>query len=42
MESTLMCNLKKCRKVLSSGQVWVTSCSHLFCAEDGERCLGED
>ena len=41
MDFSLRCNFKKCRKVLSAGQAWVTSCSHLFCPEDGENYLGE-
>ncbi|XP_070543928.1 E3 ubiquitin-protein ligase CCNB1IP1-like isoform X2 [Ptychodera flava] len=32
----LMCNYKKCRKHLSTFS-WVTSCSHVFCDEDGTR-----
>ncbi|XP_077865951.1 E3 ubiquitin-protein ligase CCNB1IP1-like, partial [Saccoglossus kowalevskii] len=32
----LVCNFKKCRKRLSAF-AWVTSCSHIFCDEDGSR-----
>ncbi|XP_071794474.1 E3 ubiquitin-protein ligase CCNB1IP1-like [Asterias amurensis] len=32
----MVCNFKKCRKRLSSF-AWVTSCSHIFCDEDGTR-----
>lgn len=35
-ESELRCNCKHCRKPLD-GNVWVTSCSHIFCEEDGEK-----
>ena len=31
------CNLKHCNKCLDSGYAWVTSCSHIFCNEDGEK-----
>ncbi|XP_065183274.1 E3 ubiquitin-protein ligase CCNB1IP1-like isoform X1 [Sycon ciliatum] len=36
MDSDLTCNLKKCRKPLTSF-AWVTSCSHIFCDEDGTK-----
>ncbi|XP_071040352.1 E3 ubiquitin-protein ligase CCNB1IP1-like isoform X2 [Parasteatoda tepidariorum] len=36
MDNELLCNFKKCRKPLSS-QAWVTSCSHIFCHDDGLR-----
>ncbi|XP_022105245.1 E3 ubiquitin-protein ligase CCNB1IP1-like [Acanthaster planci] len=32
----MVCNFKKCRKRLSSF-AWVTSCSHIFCDEDGTK-----
>jgi E3 ubiquitin-protein ligase CCNP1IP1 len=31
-----VCNFKKCRKRLNSF-AWITSCSHIFCDEDGSR-----
>lgn len=36
MDNDLLCNFRKCRKRLSSFS-WVTSCSHIFCDEDGTR-----
>lgn len=36
MESDLICNYKKCRKKLKDC-AWVTSCSHVFCNDDGTR-----
>lgn len=36
MDGDLICNFKKCRKSLSK-HAWVTSCSHIFCEEDGAR-----
>ncbi|KAF0989595.1 hypothetical protein HZS_4905 [Henneguya salminicola] len=36
----LVCNFKKCRKPLR-GISWVTSCSHIFCDEDGTREFGK-
>ncbi|XP_071965795.1 E3 ubiquitin-protein ligase CCNB1IP1-like [Antedon mediterranea] len=36
MDCEMVCNFKKCRKQLS-GFAWVTSCSHIFCDEDGSR-----
>ncbi|XP_064616518.1 E3 ubiquitin-protein ligase CCNB1IP1-like isoform X2 [Liolophura sinensis] len=36
MDGELVCNFKKCRKRLS-GYAWVSSCSHIFCDEDGTR-----
>ncbi|KAL5477754.1 hypothetical protein EMCRGX_G024592 [Ephydatia muelleri] len=36
MDDDLVCNFKKCRKRLSTF-AWVTSCSHIFCDEDGGR-----
>lgn len=36
MEAEVVCNFKKCRKRLSK-MAWVTSCSHIFCDEDGAR-----
>ncbi|XP_023232839.1 E3 ubiquitin-protein ligase CCNB1IP1-like isoform X2 [Centruroides sculpturatus] len=36
MDNELICNFKKCRKHLTS-LAWVTSCSHIFCNEDGTR-----
>ncbi|XP_075915429.1 E3 ubiquitin-protein ligase CCNB1IP1-like [Petromyzon marinus] len=35
-EEILVCNLRKCRRIVGDF-AWVTSCSHLFCDEDGER-----
>jgi zinc-RING finger domain len=34
----IMCNFKGCRKVLRK-TAWVTSCSHIFCDEDGLKEL---
>ncbi|XP_065343262.1 E3 ubiquitin-protein ligase CCNB1IP1-like [Cloeon dipterum] len=34
----LMCNFKSCLKLLKKS-AWVTSCSHIFCDEDGMREL---
>eukprot|EP01135_Chromosphaera_perkinsii_P005001 Nk52_evm10s309 gene=Nk52_evmTU10s309 len=36
MEGELICNYAKCRKPLNT-TAWVTSCSHIFCDEDGSR-----
>ncbi|XP_048774590.2 E3 ubiquitin-protein ligase CCNB1IP1-like [Ostrea edulis] len=36
MESELVCNHKKCRKRVED-YAWITSCSHIFCDEDGVR-----
>ncbi|XP_046364020.1 E3 ubiquitin-protein ligase CCNB1IP1-like [Haliotis cracherodii] len=36
MDGDLICNFKKCRKQIRSF-AWVTSCSHVFCDEDGSR-----
>ncbi|KAI8491598.1 cyclin B1 interacting protein 1, E3 ubiquitin protein ligase [Branchiostoma belcheri] len=36
MDNDLICNYKKCRKRLTTF-AWVTSCSHIFCDEDGTR-----
>ncbi|CAH1800271.1 unnamed protein product, partial [Owenia fusiformis] len=36
MEADLCCNFKKCRKRLNTF-AWITSCSHIFCDEDGTR-----
>ncbi|XP_066295784.1 E3 ubiquitin-protein ligase CCNB1IP1-like [Branchiostoma lanceolatum] len=36
MDNDLICNFKKCRKRLTAF-AWVTSCSHIFCDEDGTR-----
>ncbi|XP_023930701.1 E3 ubiquitin-protein ligase CCNB1IP1 isoform X2 [Lingula anatina] len=36
MEGELKCNFKKCRKGLNA-IAYVTSCSHIFCDEDGTR-----
>lgn len=33
-DGDLICNFKKCRKVLS-GTAYITRCSHAFCEEDG-------
>jgi E3 ubiquitin-protein ligase CCNP1IP1 len=33
----LTCNLRRCNKCLDTGYAWVTSCSHIFCNEDGEK-----
>lgn len=41
MDSELICNYKMCRKPLSTGMAWTTSCSHIFCNEDGENILGK-
>ncbi|CAH1774320.1 unnamed protein product [Owenia fusiformis] len=40
MEADLCCNFKRCRKRLSTF-AWVTSCSHIFCDEDGTREFNE-
>ncbi|XP_053614306.1 E3 ubiquitin-protein ligase CCNB1IP1-like [Plodia interpunctella] len=32
----MMCNFRKCRRSLSN-QAWVTTCSHAFCIEHGQR-----
>ncbi|XP_002128741.2 E3 ubiquitin-protein ligase CCNB1IP1-like isoform X1 [Ciona intestinalis] len=37
MDSQVVCNYRNCRKVLVTGKAWVTSCSHMFCHDDGER-----
>lgn len=34
----LFCNVKKCRKIISTTDdtiIWITRCSHAFCNEDG-------
>jgi E3 ubiquitin-protein ligase CCNP1IP1 len=36
MENDLVCNYRKCRKRLTK-YAWVTSCSHIFCDDDGVR-----
>lgn len=36
MDTDLICNFKKCRKRLNTF-AWVTSCSHIFCDEDGTK-----
>ncbi|XP_035685440.1 E3 ubiquitin-protein ligase CCNB1IP1-like [Branchiostoma floridae] len=36
MDNDLICNFKKCRKRLTAF-AWVTSCSHIFCDDDGTR-----
>lgn len=33
----LYCNEKTCHKCLNDGYAWITTCSHIFCAEDGDR-----
>ncbi|XP_046388052.1 E3 ubiquitin-protein ligase CCNB1IP1-like isoform X2 [Ischnura elegans] len=40
-DADLICNFKKCRKILNSS-IWVTSCSHAFCEEDGSREFSRD
>ncbi|CAK1544493.1 unnamed protein product [Leptosia nina] len=35
MTLDIVCNFRKCRKLLSS-QAWVTTCSHAFCVEHGK------
>ncbi|XP_065067776.1 E3 ubiquitin-protein ligase CCNB1IP1-like isoform X2 [Rhopilema esculentum] len=35
-DSELVCNFRKCRKRLTE-YAWVTSCSHIFCDEDGTK-----
>ncbi|KAF4517763.1 hypothetical protein B566_EDAN002968, partial [Ephemera danica] len=37
-DTELVCNSKKCRKRIVS-HAWVTSCSHVFCEDDGENQL---
>ena len=36
-EGELYCNLRACHKCLNDGYAWITSCSHIFCIEDGEK-----
>ncbi|XP_029182622.2 E3 ubiquitin-protein ligase CCNB1IP1-like [Acropora millepora] len=36
MDNDLLCNFRKCRKRLNTN-AWVTSCSHIFCDDDGTR-----
>ncbi|KAL5011284.1 hypothetical protein ScPMuIL_009835 [Solemya velum] len=36
LDGDLICNFKKCRKHLNT-YAWVTSCSHIFCDEDGTK-----
>ncbi|KAI0222946.1 E3 ubiquitin-protein ligase CCNB1IP1 [Lamellibrachia satsuma] len=36
MDCDLVCNFRKCRKRLNTN-AWVTSCSHIFCDDDGSR-----
>lgn len=36
MTLDIVCNFRKCRKSLSS-HAWVTTCSHAFCVEHGQR-----
>ncbi|XP_020602293.1 E3 ubiquitin-protein ligase CCNB1IP1-like [Orbicella faveolata] len=36
MDNDLLCNFRKCRTRLNT-HAWVTSCSHIFCDEDGTR-----
>nr|XP_026497175.1 E3 ubiquitin-protein ligase CCNB1IP1-like isoform X2 [Vanessa tameamea] len=36
MTLDIVCNFRKCRKSLSS-HAWVTTCSHAFCIEHGQR-----
>eukprot|EP01134_Creolimax_fragrantissima_P000221 CFRG0221T1 len=36
MDHQLSCNYLKCRQRLT-GFAWVTSCSHIFCDDDGKR-----
>lgn len=40
-ELNLVCNYKKCRVVLNTS-AWVTSCSHVFCENDGNRTLNQE
>ncbi|XP_076822040.1 E3 ubiquitin-protein ligase CCNB1IP1-like isoform X1 [Clavelina lepadiformis] len=42
MNGELYCNSRKCRKPLTNGQAWVTSCSHIFCKEDGENIIAQE
>ncbi|XP_039250854.2 E3 ubiquitin-protein ligase CCNB1IP1-like [Styela clava] len=41
MEGDLFCNVKSCRKRLSSGTAWATSCSHIFCDDDGQKIISK-
>lgn len=40
-EMNLICNYKKCRVVLNA-LAWVTSCSHIFCDNDGNRTFNRE
>ncbi|KAG8232135.1 hypothetical protein J437_LFUL012144 [Ladona fulva] len=40
-DADLVCNFKRCRKRLTS-MIWVTSCSHAFCEDDGAREFSRD
>lgn len=40
-ELNLVCNYKKCRVVLNTF-AWVTSCSHVFCDDDGSRTFNQE
>ncbi|XP_025202853.1 E3 ubiquitin-protein ligase CCNB1IP1-like [Melanaphis sacchari] len=40
-EINLICNYKKCRKALNTF-AWVTSCSHIFCNNDGSRTFNRE
>lgn len=37
----LVCNYKRCRVVLKT-IAWVTSCSHIFCDNDGSRTFSRE
>lgn len=39
--SDLFCNYKKCHKLLTTF-AWVTSCSHVFCEEHGNKAFEQD
>jgi hypothetical protein len=36
-EGNIYCNLRSCYKLLDQGFAYITSCWHIFCAEDGEK-----
>lgn len=40
-EINLICNYKKCRVVLNNF-AWITSCSHIFCDNDGSRTFNRE
>uniref|UniRef100_H2Y617 Uncharacterized protein n=1 Tax=Ciona savignyi TaxID=51511 RepID=H2Y617_CIOSA len=42
MDAELVCNCRNCRKLLTTGQAWVTSCSHVFCYADGEKLIANE